>query len=121
MKSLSGSLEISPNVLFLTWVIWVAWGEFMQLVYITKGGSKCSGNLRISLITVSHMASCNLQILVGLPKLPNASDTFGLIFRLLESLEISPNVSLELGNSGNPRRVQTNSLFDKSDLKVVGI
>ena len=33
----------------------------MQLVYITKGGSKCGGNLRISLITVSHMASCNLQ------------------------------------------------------------
>ena len=67
------------------------------------------------------MASCNLQILVGLPELPNTSDTFGLIFRPLESLEISPTVSLELGDSGNLRRVQTNSLFDKSGLKVVGI
>ena len=32
----------------------------MQIVYLIKG-SKCSRNLKIMLITVSHMASCNLK------------------------------------------------------------
>ena len=37
MKSLSKSLEATPNLLFSTSVIWVAWWELIQIVYITKG------------------------------------------------------------------------------------
>ena len=29
-------LETSPNISFLSWVIWVSQGEFIQIVYITK-------------------------------------------------------------------------------------
>ena len=60
MKSLSRSLETSPNMLFLNWVVRVAWTEFIKVVDLTKE-AKCDGNLKISLITVSHTASCNLR------------------------------------------------------------
>ena len=33
----SNLAQTSPNVSFLSWVIRVAWGEFIQIVYITKG------------------------------------------------------------------------------------
>ena len=60
MKSFSRSLETSPNMLFLNWVVRVAWAEFIKVVDLTKE-AKCDGNLKISLITVSHTASCNLR------------------------------------------------------------
>ena len=37
MNSLSKSSETTPNLLFSTSVIWVAWWELIQTVYITKG------------------------------------------------------------------------------------
>ena len=37
MKSLCRTLETRPNVSFLNWVIWVAQGDFIQIVNITKG------------------------------------------------------------------------------------
>ena len=60
MKSLSRSLETSQNVSFLSCVVQVGRGEFMQIVFLNKG-SKCGGNLKISLITVDQMDFCNLQ------------------------------------------------------------
>ena len=33
----SRSLEISASVSSLNWVIWVAWREFKQIVYLKKG------------------------------------------------------------------------------------
>ena len=60
MKSLFKSLETSPDVSLLNWVTRITRKEFKQTVYLTKG-PKRGGNLKISLITVSHMASCNLR------------------------------------------------------------
>ena len=36
MESLFRNLKTHPNVSFLSWVIWLALGEFLQVVYITK-------------------------------------------------------------------------------------
>ena len=36
-ESLCRSLETSPNVSFLSWATQVAEGEFIKIVYLTKG------------------------------------------------------------------------------------
>ena len=51
--------HISSNVLSLNWVIGVASREFKEIIWQIE--SKYGGNLKISLTTVSHMASCNLR------------------------------------------------------------
>ena len=43
------------------WVIVLASREFMQIVFFLLKWSKYGGNVKISLITVSHMASCKLR------------------------------------------------------------
>ena len=43
---------------FCSWIIGVDSRELKQIVYLLKGGLN-SGDLKISLITVNHMASCS--------------------------------------------------------------
>ena len=59
-KSISRSRKSCPDVLALTYIIGVASKSFKQIVHLTKG-SKYGVNLKIALITVSHIASCNLR------------------------------------------------------------
>ena len=60
LKSLSSSLETNPNLTFLNWVNRSGLERFQLISSLEKNESKCSGNSKILLITVSHMA-CNLQ------------------------------------------------------------
>ena len=56
----SNSLEFSPDVTILIWVIGAASRDFKQINCLKKR-SKSGGNLKISLIIVSYMASCNFR------------------------------------------------------------
>ena len=62
------------------------------------------GNLNILLITVGHMAFCNL------------SNFFVEVWKLAQMY-----ITFELDNSSNSKRVQTNKLFDKRGLNLAGI
>ena len=58
-RSPEASLKVSLN---LNWVIWVALTHFKEMAHLKKG-SFCGQKLKILLITVRHMASCNLESL----------------------------------------------------------
>ena len=53
-------LEVWKLAQMYHFLSWVAWGEFIQTVYLTKE-VEMWWELKILLITVSHMASCNLR------------------------------------------------------------
>ena len=46
----------SPNKSYLNWVIRVASTNFKETAHLRKEDTICGGNLKILLVTVSHMA-----------------------------------------------------------------